>query len=493
MKTSLLISCFFISFLFFPYFILGLELPRLVLPESGEFLWALKNSCLQAAASAFASLVLAFFFAMGFSYLVNFFSERRYFNQAVSFLEILILLPTFLPALFIILIAMAVVEPFPAGLIGVVFIHVLLSAGLATVLMMQIIYRKLIPLLELSAVEGASRWQFLRVSWGGIQKDIFAIFIFLFILSFANFSVPFVAGGGNSTTLEILIYEKIRISGDWGQALSLALIQLLILAGFSFFNPQLRPKISHRSQKIQILPSAFWALGLLIFSLSPVTIFLFKCLGAWENVFAIPGLWKEAQSTLGMSLLFSFASGFLILILLLLSAAVSAQSFIHRLMVSVVSPSTALVGFSLLFFISDQEPWISMKWIIGFTYLVFTTLYRWGWRQMLTDMNQQIAVAESLGASPWMIYQKIKLPQLVMPACQIAGIASLWAMGDFALGKIILAEDITLSLLIQTLMASYRTEAALALMSLLMLLGIFSYLIFVGVGYVGRRWSEQEL
>jgi ABC-type Fe3+ transport system permease subunit len=111
MKTSLLISCFFISFLFFPYFILGLELPRLVLPESGEFLWALKNSCLQAAASAFASLVLAFFFAMGFSYLVNFFSERRYFNQAVSFLEILILLPTFLPALFIILIAMAVVEP----------------------------------------------------------------------------------------------------------------------------------------------------------------------------------------------------------------------------------------------------------------------------------------------------------------------------------------------------------------------------------------------
>jgi hypothetical protein len=31
------------------------------------------------------------------------------------------------------------------------------------------------------------------------------------------------------------------------------------------------------------------------------------------------------------------------------------------------------------------------------------------------------------------------------------------------------------------------------LMGLLMLLGIFSYLIFVGVGYVGRRWSEQEL
>ena len=492
-KITILIIGFFLSFLFFPYILLGLKLPTMAGPDFEELFWALKNSVLQAGVSGILTLLLAIFFSMGFCYLINLFSEKKYASKAVSVLEFLVLLPTFIPALFIILIAMHTINPFPVGFVGVVFIHILLNAGLATVLVTQIIYRKLIPLLELAAVEGATKWKFLRTSFWGLWRDLLGIFIFLFIICFANFSVPFVAGGGKGTTLEILIYEKIRISGDWGQALSLALIQLLILAGFSFFNPQFKTKQLARSQRIQLLGSPLAAVGLIIFILSPLIIFLYSSIGAWEQVFAIPNLWEMAQNTIVMSSLFSVSVGFLILSFLLLTAYVDSKSVLHRILSSIVSPSTALVGFALLFFISDHEPWISLKWILGFTYLVFTTLYRWGWRQALSDLNQQVAVAESLGASRFLIYTKIKLPQLIMPACQIAGVASLWAIGDFALGKILLAEDITLSLLIQTLMSSYRMEAALALMDLLMLLGIFSYLIFLGVGYVGRRISEQEL
>lgn len=484
-KSGISIAAFFIVFLFFPYALLLIKLPSVVLPESSEFIWALGNSGLQAFGAAFGTLLLALLFAPGFSFLANHFPSR--------ILEFLILIPTLLPSLFIILVVISTLSPFPIGLIGVVFIHIVLNTGLATVLIMQIISRKLIPLLELSAVEGASRWKFLKASWGWIYKDIFGIFIFLFILCFANFSVPFVAGGGKATTLEILIYEKIKISGDWGQALSLAIIQLVILAGFSFFNPHFKAKLTHRSYRIALLPSLVSAIALLIFILSPLLIFLVNSISAWEQVFLIPGLWSLALDTISNTLLFSFCVGFLVLFLLLLSAFVEADSFIHRLLLSVLSPSTALVGFSLIFFLEDQEPWNSLKWIIGFTYLIFTGLYRWGWRQALTDLEQQIAVAKSLGASHNMIFLRIKMPQLILPACRIAGIASLWAIGDFALGKIIFGEDVTLALLIETLMASYRTEAALALMSLLMVLGALSYFFFWGVGYVGRRASEQEV
>lgn len=492
-KASNLIALFFICFLFFPYLLLGIHLPQFSLPEWGEVLWAIKNAGLQAGISALLTLLLALFFSLGFCYWVNLLSGKKSLRKLIPALELIVLLPTFLPALFIILIVMATVSPFPIGSIGVIFIHILLNTGLATLLISQIIYRKLIPLLELAAIEGASRGKFIKNSFGWIWKDLFAVLIFLFILVFANFSVPFVAGGGKATTLEILIYEKIRISGDWGQALSLAFIQLILLAGFSLFNPQFKSPLSSRSEQVHLLQSPFAAICLLIFSLAPIFIFIFQSIGAWEKVFNIPGLWQAAQSTLMMSVLFSLSVGFLVLIFLVITAYLDIRSFLHRLLISIISPSTALVGFSLLFFISDQEPWISMKWILGFTYLIFTTLYRWGWRQALTDLDQQILVAQSLGASPFLIYTRIKLPQLIMPACQIAGIASLWAIGDFALGKILLAEDITLSLLIQTLMSSYRTEAALALMNLLMLLGVFSYLIFLGVGYVGRRTSTQDI
>lgn len=484
-KSTSIISVFFVVFLFSPYVLLMTRFPDLALPESAELIWALENSFIQAFLSASLTLILALLFVPGFSFLANRISSRV--------LDFLILMPTFLPALFTILVVMATLRPFPTGLIGVVFIHIFLNTGFATILVMQIIYRKLIPLLEVAAVEGARPWFFFRNIFGYIYRDLLGIFIFLFILCFANFSVPFVAGGGKGTTIEILIYEKIRVSGQWGQALFLALFQLLVLAIFSFFNPSFTNKASGRSHHVFLLPSRFSAAALVIFSGAPMTVFMLKSLSAWEQVFLVPGLWEIAMGTVSISLMFSLAVGCVTLALLMLTAYLDGDAWIHRLLLSVVSPSTALVGFSLLFFLPDHEPWNSLKWIFGFVYLVFTGLYRWGWRQALTDLERQIVVAQSLGASRWIIFSKIKMPQLIFPASQIAGIASLWAIGDFALGKIIFGEDVTLSLLIQTLMSSYRSDAALALLSLLMFLGALSYLFFLGVGYVGRRTSEQEI
>lgn len=482
-----IILAIFIVFLFFPYLLLTVHLPGISAPDLSELWWAFKNSFLQAFAGAFFTLLLAVYFLRGYAFLAN------RCGSYVWLLNLAVLLPTLLPALFIILIVMATLSPFPIGIIGTTIIYCVLNVGLATLLLMNIVDRKLRPLLELSAIEGASFFQFLRASKGWIARDILGIFIFLFILNFANFSVPFTVGGGQMTTLEILIYEKIRISGQWGEALFLAFFQLIILAAFSFLQSQFRPKLTGRSESVFLLPAKVPAILFLIFVFSPFVIFLVKSFSAWDQVFLIPNLWQQAQDTILTSVMLSLGVGFVTLFLLFLTVYVESSSLLHRLLNSIIAPSTALVGFSMLFFLVDREPWNSLKWILGFSYLIFTTLYRWGWNQSLTDLKHQIAVAESLGASKSLIFLKIQLPQLLKPACQIAGIASLWAMGDFALGKIVLGEDVTLALLIETLMTSYRTEAALALMNLLFLMGFLTYFFFIGVAYVGRRASEKDL
>ena len=79
------------------------------------------------------------------------------------------------------------------------------------------------------------------------------------------------------------------------------------------------------------------------------------------------------------------------------------------------------------------------------------------------------------------------------PACRLAGIASFWAVGDFALGKLLLPQDVTLSLLIESLLSSYRLNAAMALMSLLLVLGICCYLFFWSLQFVYSKARNENV
>jgi ABC-type Fe3+ transport system permease subunit len=144
---------------------------------------------------------------------------------------------------------------------------------------------------------------------------------------------------------------------------------------------------------------------------------------------------------------------------------------------------------ALLFFLNNEEPWIYLKFVLGFALLIFTTLYRWGWNQELTGLEKQIETARALGSSKWMTFAEITFPQVIAPAARLSAMGALWALGDFSLGKILIAKDVTLALLIETLMSSYRIEAAMALMGLLTLLGFLIYFIFWGMAYVAHRKS----
>lgn len=476
---------FFLIFLTLPYWLLLAQFPLISSLDLPELWWAFKNTLIQATGSSFGSLILGFVLALGL--LTVPIRWRRYFHY-------LCLLPGLLPPIFILLVVLSILSPFPAGLTGVILIHILMNAGLVALMVLELIQSKLGPLSELAQVEGASQFQFFKSAVGMLRRDLVSLFFFIFALCFCSFSVPLIAGGGKATTIEILIYEKIRISGEWGEALSLAMIQVLLLFCFSFNRLPSRKKLSGRMESSGFFRNRLGLIFLVGYCLSFVGIFAFESFSGWPQVFAIPGLWEEVFDVIPMTMLFSVSVGMVILGLLLLSAVGSAQgkinSSLQKLITGFVSPSTALLGFSLLFFVSNQEPWIYFKWILGFSCLVFATLYRWGWDLVLTGLREQVQVAQTLGASTGLIFKAVLFPQILRPATRLAGVAGLWALGDFALGKILIAKDVTLAMLIETLMSSYRIETAMALLSLLLLLGMLHFLFFEGISYVYSRTSS---
>jgi thiamine transport system permease protein len=481
---------FFLFFLLFPY---GLLISKISIASSldlPELWWAFKNSIFQATFSAVGSLLMGFWLAFGLFSL-----QRKSFMQPwmVRLFQVFLLLPSFLPPLFILLVLLSLVDPFPTGLIGVVLVHVIMNAGLVALLVKSLIESKMRPLVEVAAVEGASQFLFLRSCFGMVRRDLMSILLFVFVLCFCSFSIPLIAGGGRATTLEILIYEKIRISAAWGEALSLSILQLLFIFLLSLFPFQARKRLFGRGEQLPLLGSRSGVVVLLLYCFGLILYFLFQSLSGWPQVFRIPGLWQEALTLIPFSLFFGLTVGLFVALLLFLTAYGAPHRSLHRLISGMVSPSTALLGFSLLFFISNEEPWNYLKWIVGFSYLIFSTLYRWGWDQEVSGLMDQVQVAETLGASRSLILTDVLLPQLLEPLARIAGVASLWALGDFALGKILMGRDASLSLLIETLLSSYRLQSAMALMGLLLILGCVCSFLFWGISYVCRRALEQKI
>ena len=119
-----------VLFLIFPFVFLLTQFQVTSWPDMGELSWAFKNSFLQATLSAVFSLLIGFWVALG---LLSLNSPRTRRLRIV--LELLCLLPNFLPPIFILLSALSVIDPFPMGISGIVIIHSLMNFGLAAVLL----------------------------------------------------------------------------------------------------------------------------------------------------------------------------------------------------------------------------------------------------------------------------------------------------------------------------------------------------------------------
>lgn len=465
------------AFLLFPFVALLTNVAHLSLNWDQEVQRVFLLTTLQAAASAAVSVAVGILGGCGLLCLAS--------RRLRRLVEGLALLPNAAPVLLLLL---AVMQLFPAarGFPGIIFVHVLLNAGLISVQFANLVSHKISGMAELAYIEGASRWRFF---WRGalpvLGPDLLQLFLFVFAVCFASFAVPLTLGGGQATSVEVLIYQKIRISADWSQAVGLAWLQMLVVLSLSWW---LRRRegapLAFRPVRTHLLE---WSPGLAVVAL-PVVVLVFGLLGGLGSGFAqvasLPELREQLPVLLAGSVVVGTLSGLIVVAVLFAFAFARPEGGLRKFFGGYSAPSSVLVGFAILLVWRAPGPATFLKIPIGIALVTIPSFYRLQWSSVLSSLEGQITVARTLGAGESLIFRRLIFPQVIAPATRLGGIAALWAWGDFALSSVIAERPVTLAMAAQALMNSYRLDGATVLVWAVLFGGLVTYGFFAGAGYV---------
>lgn len=472
-----------VAFFLLPFFILLAQFDLRFSFDREEVFWAFKNSFYQAFFSALGSLFFGFLSTLALLSLQE--------KGIRSLGEILCLLPNFLPPLFTLIAVLNFVDPFPMGIFGISLVHIFMNFGLVAVLILSIIESRMGGWVELAWLEGASYFQFMTSAiLPSLKKDLLGIFLFVFTLCFSSFSIPLVVGGGSGTTVEVLIYEKIRISADWGSAIWLCLLQAIFIFILSLVVTKNHIQVRSSAVNISFFRNPFGYFCLILWVVLNAVLLKGFLSGFWDGFLQSSQFWAVRsilfKQTLG-TILLGLGGGLICFLFLFWTAFLRPQAWFHRFLNGYMGPSSAMVGLTFLVVSPNDHFWPWIKIPLAFVVLYYSTLYRLSWGNNLSSLQSQRNMAEVLGANNKQIFWKVEFPQLLPKACFLTGLFSVWLMGDFALSRILAPRDLSLAMATQTLLSSYRINQASFLSFFVFLLCLFVFLFWMGVGRVLRR------
>jgi thiamine transport system permease protein len=459
-------------FIFLPNFKFSFDL--------AEVFWATKNSVKLAFFSSLGAFVLAVMMTPGLLWL-----RGKNFRAGETVAQ-LMTAPVLLPAFFIILTCLDWIPAFPFTIFGAAIIHSFYYAGFLAISLADAVTTEGQSLSEAALVMGASRWQFLRALVKPITRQVAQPLLAVFMFCFSSFSIPLIVAGAQGTTLEVLIYEQLKLNGASGSVLLLALLQFVMIgAVFFFFGRTQSTKTNQITRSTNLfLLSMKW---FLVFNL------LYVLFTFWPWLKALSFGMGELEANLGadgllqigwqsLSLAFSVFIG-VFLILALASYARMPWNTEKNLSESILRSfwplSTAVIGLGLSLW-TDHVEAPKLIYILALIALFTPSLFRFGFETSLKDLNQQLQVALLLGASREQSWRKIIWPQLRSLMLRLSGLAFLWTFGDFALARFFLPSESTLALLVDGLMTSYRFNEAFFVGALILISGIVFQLILWG-------------
>jgi len=447
-----------VLFLTLPYLIWLERLAGWDVPALSE-IWPLAAlSIKQSLFSSVLAMVAGFVLFLGFQG----FSKR-------GTAELVLLLPNMIPPLFIGLSLLSWVTPFPYGLLAVVLAHALVNSGLVAVALDRVVQARLRGMAEVAWLLGSSRWRFWReIGWPQLKGDVACIFLFVFSVCLTSFSFPLLLAGGKLVTLEMAIFNAIRVEGRWDKAVIMAALQSVILLTLAWS-----------------LPHSFWPTrrritGLHFLAVKSMRILLFLpallvALGWLKSLRKLPEVSAEIVAACLSSLALGLAAGVLTLALLIAVAYVSPHDRFKRFLNGYLAPSPTITGFALLLVPGGDF----IKLVVALTLISLPILYRWIVHSSLQSLEPQIVMARTLGASWRMIFTDVVWPQTGESLLRAAGVASVWASADFALTGIVMGNLSTLPLVIEDFIGRYQIEVAETLLLPLVVIGLTLYGFFV--------------
>jgi len=450
-----------------------------------QFLTILLQSSVQALLSSLLSLLFGVIISAGLLWIPN--SKYR------KPFELLFLLPNFLPTLFVLISTLGLLNyigPFPFGFWGVVIIHVTIHVGLIGVAITQLLENKMGNHLELAIIEGASFLQLWSVGLRAIQNEIKLLFFFVFVFCFASFSVPLIVGGGGGETLDVLIYKSVIGEARLNYGIVLALFQLILLGLISRFFQ--KPTIDYHNKVCNLkLMSAPLVLPIATVVLAALLLSAFT--DSYAGYLEVEKL-VNFLPTLASLVLGSFIECLLVATMtcmfFLAVVYYYPNIFLRSSLLALTAPNTILIGLGFyLIFDSSSQGFSLLIIAIAFTLTILPSLFRLKIVNTLDNVVEKIEMAQILGADRTQIFYSVSLPLVFKEIMLIAGMAGLWASGDFALSKMIIGKDLTLAMTAHTLIGGYRLESATFVTVCALMVGLFVFLLCEGIGCVYYKKS----
>ena len=485
-KSFLIKFTFYLGFLFFFSFPLLhiLTYTPLEWVSWDPYAWnSFVGAFFQATLSSFVTMSLSFLGALG--YLSTLRQRPAWVRNLFTFF---ILGPSFTPPLIAVLLIYNFFGPLTPGLGSLIFFHTLTNVGLAGLILAHLISEKAQLWAPLCRVEGVGAFYFIfRGLLPGLASDLRVVFFYLFILYFLSFSFPLLVGGGDFSGLEVFIYEKIFLFGQWTQALqySFLLIGFLFFLFFSIRSESFWEKKSVYNSNSDHYGSP-WLLGFLLWPCC------FLCLGFLQFThFQIEDFFTykpDIQRTVWMGL----STGWSLLTLFSALAYCYPTAQTLRGLFFFITPSGVVLGFSL-FLMGDLVNWMSpwgqslLKVTWALTLIYGPYLYRLFYFSKLSQLRKQVQWAQVMGVGWNRIFFLVLWPQLLPHICFLSGLGALWACGDFALSSMLVEGNLSLTLKIQSLFKSYRLQEALNLLWPLIFSCGIVYSVFQGLAYVCYR------
>ena len=133
------------------------------------------------------------------------------------------------------------------GLTGILVAHVYLNASFASRSLLHVFESIPKEKYKLAKSLNFTTFQrFMYVEWPALRTTLLSIASTIFLLCFTSFAIVLVLGGSPAyNTLEVAIYEAVKLDFDIGMALKIALIQLAVTTFLVLFSSNFRTSVSN--------------------------------------------------------------------------------------------------------------------------------------------------------------------------------------------------------------------------------------------------------
>ncbi len=388
------------------------------------------------------------------------------------------------------------------GFRGVVLAHVFFNLALVARLVLQGWLAIPAEQFRLAAQLGfAPRDVFRRIEWPMLREVLPGAFVLVFLLCMTSFAVALTLGGGpRATTVELAIYQALRFDFDLGRAAWLALIQFALcgtvavvalrLSAEAGFGGGLAGQVRRwdsDAPAVRALDTGVLALLVLFIGL-PLAAVVARGLPALASLPA--AVWPAAARSLAVALgsaAVALALGLALAALIDARRARGGGGLIEAAGLLTLAASPFVIGTGLFIILYPfVDPFAVALPVTAAVNAAMALPF------VLRALMPALAVArtvdgrlaDSLGITGWARFRLVTWARLRRPAGFAAGLASALSMGDLGVIALFAPPDFaTLPLLLQRLMATYRTEAAAGVALLLVAL---TYLVFFVFDRGGR-------